>query len=164
MCMTFLGGATTINNGMVENSFNGMALEKCTSNELVIDFFSRTGAGSQSFVSWGQPIDTCDSTNIFQTVSIKPGVCQLVSVWSSSATMYWRILDSSCDPPAPIYTLSLARAGAFGGGGSICTRIQSLPSCKYSPPHFIFANTFLTTSFLSLFFSKCSKQHFYDAG
>ena len=129
MCHAFLGGATDFNSNEVATQYNGMALDKCTSAEVVVNLFSARGRPP---IFWGVPRDTC-STAVDQKVALTPGVCTPVSAWSRSSgapLMYWQISDLSCDPPAPVYTLSLARNQAIPGTQP-CT-IFSNPSATAS--------------------------------
>ena len=117
MCHAFLGGATDFNSNEVATQYNGMALDKCSSAEVVVNLFSAVGRPP---IFWGVPRDTC-STAVDQKVALTPGVCTPVSAWARSSgapLMYWQISDLSCDPPAPVYTLSLARNQ---GGTQPCT-------------------------------------------
>ena len=105
ICHASIGGATS---GTIDITprYNGVALEKCTSDEVVIDLFSRIA----NPMSWGAPRATC-ATEVAERVALVPGVCTPVTAWRSFAApqMFWQVSDTRCDPPAPVYTLQLAR-------------------------------------------------------
>ncbi len=114
MCHAFVGGATTASAQEANRQYNGMALEKCTSTEIIVNLFSFSGRPQ---ILWGVPRDDC-STEVEQRIALTPGVCTPVTAWSRSAAapqMYWQVSDSSCDPPAPVFTLSLARTNDIPG-------------------------------------------------